>query len=415
MRRTLFAMLALGCGSTIEEKGPGGSTSLDDTGAAVDCSDRSYAVPSTRGEVGGVWDERRERFVFFGGDEGTPIACIPKPEFVNEVWAFHTDCDSFEKVETSGTGPSPRSRHAVAVDTKRNQMLVHGGRYRAAESGAYTLYDDLWALDLETDTWSQLASDGPSGRVTHTIVVSGDTLLLFGGNTTTSSTSYQPSKELWSYDLAGDDGWTATDMDAASGKRLFHAAAISDDGETMYVYGGADENALFGPFYANLWALDVKSNIWSELHVGSGTAPDGRIWPNLVFDGDENRLLLWAGHDDQALGNTNQLWAYDLADNTWIELEEGDTYENPAYGFCDFPADFTEPDLSAPERRYAGAAALSEDALFIFGGKTDCGQVNDLWTWDLKDQAWTERSDATFGEICARTFDDPEGCESLCF
>ena len=90
-------------------------------------------------------------------------------------------------------------------------------------------------------------------------------------------------------------------------------------------------------------------------------------------------------------------------------------FQLEAFGFCDFPADFTVPDLDAPERRYAGAAVLSEDALIIFGGKTDCGQVNDVWTWDLDDQSWTERSDATAGEVCERTFADPEGCESLCF
>ena len=411
-----LGLIAVACSSGYTPDGPKGSTTLDDTGSALaDCSDRSYTVPSTRGEVAGVWDDQRERFVFFGGDEGTPIDCIPKPEFVSEVWAFHTDCDSFELIETSGTGPSPRARHAVALDTKRNQMLVHGGRYRAESSGAYTLYDELWALDLSTDTWSLLATGGPSPRVTHTIVVADDTLLLYGGNTTTSSTSYLPSKELWGFDLAGDDGWTGIDGDAEGGKRLFHAAAVSADAETMYVYGGADENALLGPFFDDLWALEVDTGIWRQLHDGSGEAPNARIWPNLLFDDVNQRLLMWAGHDDQALGNTNELWAFDLADNAWAKLEAGDTFANSAFGFCDFPADFTDPDLSAPERRYAGAAAISDDELFIFGGKTDCGQVNDLWSWDLEDQTWTERSDATFGEICVRTFANPESCESLCF
>ena len=193
-----IALFAMACGSTYEDEGPKGSTTLDDTGSGTaDCSDRSYTVPSTRGEVAGIWDAERERFVFFGGDEGTPIDCIPKPEFVSEVWAFHTDCDSFELIETKGDGPSPRARHAVALDAKRNQMLVHGGRYRAEPSGAYTLYDELWALDLSTDTWSLLATGGPDPRVTHTIAVADDTLLLYGGNTTTSSFCFRPVPELF--------------------------------------------------------------------------------------------------------------------------------------------------------------------------------------------------------------------------
>ena len=415
-RLLVLSILGMGCGSDLEEKGPEGSTSLDDTGSPqADCSSRSYTVPSTRGEAGGVWDEEKQRFVFFGGDEGTPISCIPKPEFVDEVWAFHTDCDNFERVETSGEGPSPRARHAIALDKKRNQMLVHGGRYREAESGAYTLYDELWALDLSTDAWSRLSTGGPAARVAHTIAVSGDQLLMYGGNISTSSTSYWPSQELWSFDLSGDEGWTSLDPDAEAGKRHFHAGTISSDGKTMWVYGGGDENAYLGPFFGDLWALDVDTLIWTEIHDGVSSAPAARIWPNLVFDEVGNRLLLWAGHDDESLGNTNQMWSYDLTDNTWTELEQGDAYSNPALGFCNFPADFTEPDMQAPERRYAGAAAINDESLIIFGGKTDCGQVNDLWTWDLEDQSWTERSDATSGEICARTFNDPEGCDSLCF
>ena len=95
--------------------------------------------------------------------------------------------------------------------------------------------------------------------------------------------------------------------------------------------------------------------------------------------------------------------------------EEGDVQQADAFGFCDFPADFTDPDLDAPERRYSGAAAIGAGALITFGGKTDCGQVNDLWAWGLEDQGWFEQSSATLGEICARTFADPENCSSMCF
>ena len=43
----------------------------------ADCSTRSYTVPSTRGELDGVWDAEGQRFVFFGGDEGTKL-CTKK-------------------------------------------------------------------------------------------------------------------------------------------------------------------------------------------------------------------------------------------------------------------------------------------------------------------------------------------------
>lgn len=407
MRILCFFMLTA-CGT----KEVATSDTADSAGGTA-CEERSYDLPSTRGEINGVWDAPRGRFVLFGGDEGMPENCIPKPEYLSETWAFHPDCNNFSQIATSGTVPHPRIRHASALDAARGQMLVYGGRYREAASGNYDLFTDMWALDLATDTWSELPSDdGPRPRVTHTMVVSGDQLLVYGGNSTPSSTSYLPVGDLWSYDLV-DQSWTELDDDTDAGERLFHAATVSDDGGTMFVYGGADENALFGPFFADLWAYNVASQTWTELNDGSSSAPMGRIMPSLLFDGERNRLLMWAGHDDGNLGNTNEVWAFDLGSNSWEQLESGDSYQNPAYGFCDFPSDFVDVDIEAPERRYFGAATLSEEEMLIFGGKTDCGQANDAWGWDLQDETWAERSAATFGEVCLRA--SAGDCESLCY
>ena len=408
MRVFIFALI-IGCNAK----------SGDDSGAAsgsdapIDCSTRTYDLPSTRGEVSGVWDSPRQRMVFFGGDEGMPENCIPRPEFLSETWAFHPDCDNFEQLAVDQTAPPARTRHATAYDAERGRMIIHGGRWREGDSGNYTLHDDLWAFDLATDTWTELPSEnGPRRRVTHSLVVSGDQLLVYGGNSTESSTSYVPMNDVWSYDL-NDNTWTELSTDAAAGKRHFQGTAISDDGEKMFVYGGGDENAYTGPFFGDLWAYRVESGTWSELHDGTGDAPDARIMPSLLFDGSANRLLLWSGHDDSSLGNTNQMWAFDLSTYTWSLLNAGDEYSNPPYGYCDFPPDFVEVDTTSPERRYFGASVMTDTDLLIFGGKTDCGQINDVWSWSLESEEWAERSSATFGEVCART--SAGDCASLCF
>ncbi len=406
--RLIFLALIAGCTTKSSDSG-----ALGDAESVVDCSTRSFDLPSTRGEVSGVWDSARGRMVFFGGDEGMPENCIPRPEFVAETWAFHPDCDNFEELAADGTAPPLRARHATALDAERSRMIVHGGRWRESDSGNYDLYTDLWAFDLTTDTWSELPStDGPRARVAHSMVVSGDQLLVYGGNSTESSTSYVPMSDVWSYDL-NDNTWTRLEEDAAAGKRHFQGSAISDDGAKMFVYGGGDENAYTGPFFGDLWAYRIETGTWSLLHDGTGDAPDGRIMPGLVYDGGNNRLLLWSGHDDGNLGNTNQIWSFDLSTNEWSLISGGDSYTNPAYGFCDFPPDFVEVDSASPERRYFGASVLTEDEMLIFGGKTDCGQINDAWGWSLETEEWNERSAATFGEVCLRS--SAGDCESLCF
>jgi hypothetical protein len=383
-------------------------------GSEVDCSLVDFTViPSARGEVRGVWDTDRQRMVFFGGDQGVPQNCFPQTDFVGQTWSFQTDCDNF--LNLSGPDDPPaRGRYAAALDATRARMILHGGRWREGTSGRYTLYDDLWAFDLATDTWSELATGGPSARTNHIAVVAGDRFLLYGGNRSTDGASFIPLGDLWAFDLVDNEWSELSTSGATPGARLFHAGALSNDGGTLYVYGGGDENAFFGPFFGDLWALDLDQMEWTELHSGVGLgAPRGRIWADLLFDGPRNRLLLWAGHDDGALGNTNQLWAFDLGGGTWERLIQGDVLDAGGNGFCDFPADFVAPDLESPERRNAGVAVLTDqEELLVFGGKSDCGLLNDVWSLPLADGAWTTRSRATTGEICQRAFQE---CATLCF
>ena len=55
--------LLLGCPAAKD-----GETSQESD--TVDCSQRTYTVPSARGEMAGVWDEDRQRLVLIGGDQG---------------------------------------------------------------------------------------------------------------------------------------------------------------------------------------------------------------------------------------------------------------------------------------------------------------------------------------------------------
>jgi hypothetical protein len=52
------------------------------------------------------------------------------------------------------------------------------------------------------------------------------------------------------------------------------------------------------------------------------------------------------------------------------------------------------------------------DRLMVFGGKTDCGLINDVWQFDLASNAWTELSAASAGESCVRT---SANCSEHCF
>jgi hypothetical protein len=312
---------------------------------------------------------------------------MSQTDFVDEVWAFHTDCNNFERLSATPGGLTARGRYALALDAANERVLIHGGRHRAGTSGSYTVFDDFWAYNLATDTWSSLpAGAGPSARSNHAAVVAGNRMIVYGGNSSNDGLNFSPLGDTWAFDLQ-DDSWSQLQTSGDPPARLFHAMAAAPDGP-VYMYGGGDENAFIGPFFRDLWALDPDSGAWTLLDDGSG--PPGMTWADLLYDGARERLILWGGHDDGQLGNTNTVWVYELNDGGWWQAEVGDVYNAPAAGFCDFPADFVVPDRDAPERRNAGAAVITDAGeLLIFGGKTDCGLINDAWSWSLADVVWT--------------------------
>lgn len=389
-----------------------GKAPADDSAPTIDCSSFSAVdIPAPVGEVGAAWDAAHERFIVFGGNRAIPENCsFAGSDFTGETWAFYPDCGLFDPIETTD-GPGPRGRFGAVSDPARGRMLIFGGRYRATSSGAYTNYDELWSFDFATDTWTLLSSgDGPQARSSAGMEVVGEQLILFGGNASTSGTSYRSLDDLWAWDLV-NGGWSELDAGSGPSARLMHATAAGDG--AFYVYAGGDNQAFTGPFLGDLWKLDLAELAWTELHPDNSSAPSQRLAADLFVDPERSRLILWAGHDAGTVGNSNEVWAFDLEGGDWALLREGDVYANPAEGVCDFPADFTTPDLESPERRYMDAAdATGDGRAFIFGGKTDCGAVNDVWSLNLADLSWTEHSSATAGEICLRAYSE---CESLCF
>ncbi len=375
------------------------------------CEDLDLVVPAPRGETVGVWDGERNRMVVFGGDEGPPVNCINAPEFVGETWAFRTECDAFVRIETD-RAPSARGRHVGALDVARGQMIVHAGRFRSASEGNYDMLDDTWMFDLAANTWRRNDADGgPRARANHVGVVAGDRFIVHGGDTNPAPLGYTANDDVWALDLETDT-WEELKVGAGPQPRLFHSAAASADGRTLYVYGGTGADPFFSPAFGDLWALDLEALTWEQLHDGRGGAPASPFWANLMFDTTEDRLLLWAGHDNGTLGNGNQIWEFDLSRGEWDRLERGDELDNGDSAFCDFPPDFTAPDLDAPERRNAAAAGITScGEIVTFGGKTDCGLVNDMWAWSPT-AGWDERSSATSGEICLRAFAE---CDTMCF
>lgn len=381
--------------------------------AAPQCAPPTTAQPSPRADTAGVIDPVSGELVLFGGDDGPTVMCIPRPSFRGDVWRYDPRCDRWREVMT-GDGPSPRSRAAYALDTRRRRMLVFGGRFRAGATGAYTLYRELWSLDLATDAWTRLTpAGGPSARANAAAVYDpeGDALIVYGGNTSTDGARFSPQSDVWRLDLEAN-AWSRVNATGGPTARLFHAAAWR--GGAMVVFGGGGANAFAGPFFRDLWSLDLTGPSWRQISLRGDTAEVlGRISASLAPDILGDGLILVGGHDDGALGNRNDVFTVSLEGDVSM-LRAGDTLGRAGSGFCDFPSDFAVTDEESPERRssFVFAEDRARQRFIVYGGKTDCGLAGDVWALEREPLRWRPLRGTTDGMSCART--GRTNCSSLC-
>ncbi len=392
-------------------------------GGVATCPEDTGLRPPPRAEAFGGFDPVRRTLWIFGGDDGAPVQCNPSPHPIGDLWRYDVDCGVFEEVTLDAGAPAPggRARGFSVYDPAGDRLIVYGGRYRSGHRGRYTVYGDVWALDLASATWTRLDGAGgpsptprssPAGGLDET---RGE-IVIFGGNASDSGLTFAPLGDTWAFSLA-DGTWRPIETGAGPAPRLLHAAAVDGAGGRLFVYGGT--KSFFADFMADLWVLDMASGTWTELHdgsgAGSGDVPLGRIWSNLLYDAPRDRLLLFGGHDAGAVGNNNDLWAFDLATGTWSNLIPPESVQTPAHGFCDFPPDFTQPNLEVPERRSAALMALDgrRGEWLVYAGKTDCGIIDDLWVLDPAAEAFSRLLGASSGEGCLRG-ENPDLCVALC-
>jgi len=419
----LGVALLAGCpeGPTNPGDDAGVEPAADPCDFASDCPDDGR--PPIRTEMEGVWDEANQRMIIFGGNSAISEQCaFATPggtDYKDDTWAYHARCGTWEEI--TGAGPSARARHMFALDKAGNRMLVWGGRYRAGTSGNYVQYNDLWAFDFANDSWSEITqTNAPTARVNAGFVVNeeGTKAYLFGGNLSLSGASYNATNELWELDL-GTNTWTQLNpTGTAPSDRLFVAMVFDAGRNRLVTTGGGDNSAFFNDaqYFDDMWAYNIADNSWELLNAGGAGTPEGRFWGSMVYDVENDVYVMFGGHDDAQLGNSNDIWSFDPNTNDWLVLQQGDTYNRPAFGVCDFPPDFSNVDEEAPERRNSHAMVYASGEcpqIIVSMGKTDCGAVDDVFRWVVDDRVWEEVIPAQRGEMCLRS-DTGFDCTEMC-
>jgi hypothetical protein len=113
----------------------------------------SGTAPSPRFEHSAIYDPQGQRMIVFGGYDGVHYS---------DVWAMSLTpgSESWSQLFPTGNQPTPRGRHFSTYDPLHHAVIIGFGY----DGGS--LYDDVWALDLNTLSWSCIvpSSQGIDGR-----------------------------------------------------------------------------------------------------------------------------------------------------------------------------------------------------------------------------------------------------------
>lgn len=283
-----------------------------------------------------------------------------------------------EVLDQGGTTPGERADHAMVYDSARDRLVLFGGN---ADSS-------IRAKTYEWDggAWEVVADGAPAPRFGHTMVFDSSRhhAVMFGGFLSSNDVN-----ETWTWDGVQ---WSLLSAEGPSARHS-HAAAFDSRRDVMLLHGGTDG--------ANeTWEWDGRG--WSArlLHPGAReslemvhhaaraiTALVGGAGRGEVF-GDTWRWTgsQWVGEEQPGPG-ARQAYAMTYDSNRGVVvlfggsapggLKLGDTWEWDG-------DEWSLVSESGPAPRVFHAMAYDEArrATVLFGGQTQAGRIGDTWEWD---------------------------------
>ncbi|KAL7795780.1 hypothetical protein V8C37DRAFT_373412 [Trichoderma ceciliae] len=212
----------------------------------------------------------------FSGRGG--LAMDPVEENGN-LWRYDPAISEWQRFLTnSPTYPTSRSYHAMAFDGEKT-IYVHAG---CPFQGRLS---DLWALDIETLTWTQLPSAPGPARGGTSIAFCEGKLYRLGGFDGKSEQGgeldiYEPAAEKWHTTNFTADGIRGPE--ARSVATLLAVRIAGRESVLLTMFGERDPSTLghagAGKMLDDVWAFNIKSSTWSKVEFSRESAPAARGW-----------------------------------------------------------------------------------------------------------------------------------------
>ena len=307
--------------------------------------------PSPRGYISMAYDTESKQVILFGGQTGD----FDFPEnYSGETWAFDLATQTWTEMKPA-TAPSPRAAANLTYDAESDRVILYGGAL------VYTTYQDTWAYDYNSNTWTEMKAQGPAKHLGSAMAydTESDRSILFGGYDLDADVLFQ---DTWAYDY-NSDSWSELMPEISPPNQNYHAMTYNTKADRVILWGGDTT-----PRDNSVWAYDFNTNIWQQEMTSTG--PDARPYHAMAYSGLADQNFMYGG---KGTGN-KEMWSYNYDSNTWTMLEEPGS----------FPGALS---------RYAMVYIPDTDRFIVFGGQVggnSANYTNQTWLYDLNTNTWTD-------------------------
>ncbi|XP_046832865.1 multiple epidermal growth factor-like domains protein 8 isoform X2 [Vespa crabro] len=195
----------------------------------------------------------------------------PKYGYLDTVWEFNLETESWDTISTNGNGPLVIYGHSTVYHSKSDSFYVFGGCTYVINKTFIS--NKLYALNYKSRRWSVLPpfeddfTDGsslPQARFLHSAVTTEEYMVIFGGrqnprNTSDSLIAYKYSCNLWIRLITNDMEIIGNPPPPSYAHAMTHADPESN---AIYVVGGFD-----GGIKSHVTLINIPEdlcNLWTN-------------------------------------------------------------------------------------------------------------------------------------------------------
>ncbi|KAK7933775.1 hypothetical protein WMY93_004671 [Mugilogobius chulae] len=268
-------------------------------------------------------------------------------------WRRLPPCDEFVGAR--------RSKHTVVA--YRDAIYVFGG------DNGKNMLNDLLRFDVKDCSWCRAFTTGtpPAPRYHHSAVVYGSSMFVFGGYTGDiySNSNLKNKNDLFEYKFATGQ-WTEWKVEGSLPvARSAHGATVYND--KLWIFAGYDGNARLN----DMWTISLQDRehaCWEEIDQSGEIPPSCCNFPVAVC---RDKMFVFSGQSGAKI--TNNLFQFEFKGHMWTRIPT----EHLLRG--------SPP---PPQRRYGHTMVAFDRHLYVFGGAADNTLPNELHCYDVDSQTW---------------------------